>query len=143
MSDELKPMLNTPAENGITAGEEFEKNVLGRMERAHEAFVDVNRTLAEPPERARERVEQFKWKVIARVSELTGLSFNADGKCTNPEKFRMDDEFKAHWKQVCEEFGTVRDPQKGQTVLREAGRLLRGETGTPFGEKSPSSAIWT
>jgi hypothetical protein len=124
-------MLNQPIETGITAGEEFAQNVLGRMNRAHEAFVDKSHTLAEPPEQARERIEKFRRDVIARISELAGLSFDENGRCTNPEKFRMNAEFKEKWAQVCREFGTEKNAQRGEQLLKEAGTLLRGAVETP------------
>jgi hypothetical protein len=71
-----KPMLNAPIETGMTAGEEFEKNVLGRMNRAHEAFVDVNRTLDEPPEQVQERAERFREEAIAHIEAMTGKKFD-------------------------------------------------------------------
>ena len=129
--DNPKPMMSTPIETGMTAGEEFAQDVLGWMNRAHEAFVDKSHTMAEPPEQARERVEKLRRDIIARVSELTGLSFNADGRCTNPEKFKMNAEFKEEWAQVCREFGTEKNAQRGEQLLHEAGTLLRGVAETP------------
>lgn len=41
-------MLNQPIETGMTAGEEFAQNVLGRMNRTHEQFVELNQTLGAP-----------------------------------------------------------------------------------------------
>jgi hypothetical protein len=47
-------MLNSPIETGIDAGKEFEKNEIGRMDRAHEAHAEFNRALAELPEQEKE-----------------------------------------------------------------------------------------
>ena len=52
MPEELKPMLNTPAETDSAAAEEFKKSLIARMDRAHEAHLELNRTLTEPPEPA-------------------------------------------------------------------------------------------
>jgi hypothetical protein len=65
------------------------------------------------------------------------LSFDQDGRCTNPEKFKMDAAFKEKWAQVCQEFGTVEDPQKGQQLLQEAGRMLRGAAETHEAKPTP------
>lgn len=73
MSNELKPMLNTPVETESDAGEEFAQTVIARMDGAHDAHTEVNRMLAEPPEQELERIEKFKKDAISRCSELTGL----------------------------------------------------------------------
>jgi hypothetical protein len=76
--------LNTPAETDSVAAEEFKKNVIGRMDRAHEANAELNRTLAEPPEQTLERVQKFKQEVIARFSEMTAydaVKGRAKGNC--------------------------------------------------------------
>jgi len=65
--DDIKPMLNAPIETGITAGEEFEASVLGRMNRAHDAFIDLDRTLAESPEAQQERIAKFKEQAFAAL----------------------------------------------------------------------------
>jgi hypothetical protein len=123
-----KPMLNSPIETGVGAGEDFEKDKIGRLDRLR-AEMNI-KGMAEPPEVELERIEQFKRGVIGRISEITGLSFDVDGRCTNPEKFRMNADFKEKWAQVCQEFGTE-DPQKGEQLLRQAGSLLRGAAGAP------------
>jgi hypothetical protein len=131
MSDDSVPMLNKPIESPSETVEQFAKNVLGRMDRAHASFVDKSHTLAEPPEQARERVERFKQEVIARVSELTGLEFDADGKCITPGKVRMEGDFKEKWAQMVNEFAAQTDPQRAEQLFGEAGRLLRGAVETP------------
>jgi hypothetical protein len=131
-----KPMLNSPIETGVDAGEEFTQSKIGRLDRLR-AEMNV-KGMAALPEAELERIEQFKRGVIGRISELTGLTFDADGRCTNPEKFRMDAEFKEKWAQVCQEFGTE-DPQKGEQLLRQAGSLLRGAAGTP--EVKPTDKV--
>jgi hypothetical protein len=126
MPEEQKPMLNTPAETDSAAAEEFKKNLIARMDRAHEAHAQLNRTLAESPEHAQERVQKFKQEFIAHFSEMTGLSFDTDGRCTTPVEVRMDDHFKERWAQLCQEFSGNQDPQQAGGLLQEAGRLLRG-----------------
>jgi hypothetical protein len=74
--DDIKPMLNSPIETGMTAGEEFAKNVLGRMARAHEAFIDVNHTLVEPTKADQERIEKFTEEAIALIEAMTGKTFD-------------------------------------------------------------------
>jgi hypothetical protein len=73
MDDQPKPMLNTPIENGVSAGEEFAENVLGRMERAHGAFAHLNDTVGEPPEEARKRLEKFREGAFARIENWLDL----------------------------------------------------------------------
>lgn len=117
------PMLNTPAETGMTAGEEFEKNKIRRLDRLR---ADMHNTPAGPPEQEMERIEKFKKDAIARFSELTGLSFDADGRCTTPGKIRMEGEFKERWKQLCAELAAQNDPQRAEQLFGEAGKMLRG-----------------
>jgi hypothetical protein len=135
------PMLNSPIETGVSAGEVFAQTVLGRMDRAHALFIDKSHTLAEPPEQARERVERFKQEVIARVSELTGLEFDSDGKCITPGQVRMEGAFKEEWAQVCQEFAAQKDPQRAEQLFGEAGRLLRGAVETPEVKPTPADRI--
>jgi hypothetical protein len=90
MPEELRPMLNTPAETESASAEEFKQNLIGQMDRAHEAHVQLKRTLTESPEHAQERVEKFKQEFIARFSQMTGLSFDADGQCTTPGEVTTD-----------------------------------------------------
>lgn len=131
MPEEVRPMLNTSAETDSVAAEEFKKNVIARMDRAHAAHAELSRTLAEPSEQALERVQKFKQEAIARFSELTGLSFDADGRCTTPGAVKMEGEFKDRWTKLCGQLGAETDPNKIQQLWLEVGRLLRGETGTP------------
>jgi len=126
MDDQPKPMLNAPVETGIAAGEEFEKNVIGRLDGAHDAHTEVNRMFAELPEQERERIERFREKSLAHFEELTGLSFDRNtGKCVTPGKVKMEGEFKEKWTAVCEQLGAEKDPQKGERLWREAGKVLR------------------
>ena len=91
----------------------------------------MNRTLAESPEQAEERVQKLKQEFIARLSETAGLSFDANGRCTTPGEVRMDDQLKERWAELCKEFGANQDPQQARKLLQEAGRLLRGAIVTP------------
>jgi hypothetical protein len=135
-----KPMLNSPVEDQSVAGEEFAKTVIGRMDGSHDARAEFNRALAELPEQERERIEKFKQQTFAHFEELTGLTFDRDtGKCTTPGKVRMEGEFKERWTAVCEQMSAEQDPQKGERLWREAGRVLReavqpDETSTIDGE---------
>jgi hypothetical protein len=134
MSDEPVPMLNKPKEGKSERAEQFAENVLGRLDRAHEAFTHMNDTLAEPPEQARERFEKFKEESFARIEGITGLTFDREtGQCTTPIDARGDSrQARARWKRVCDELGKPYDGQKGEELLKEAGRIVRGEeTGTP------------
>jgi hypothetical protein len=126
MPEELRPMLNTPAETNSASAEDFGKNAIARMERSQEARVELKRALAEPPEEALERVQKFKQDVIARFSEMTGLVFDADGRCISPGKIRMDEQIKERWAELCQEFRGSQDPQQAEKLLREAGRIFRG-----------------
>jgi tRNA A37 N6-isopentenylltransferase MiaA len=138
MPEEQKPMLNTPAETDSAAAEEFKKNLIARMDRAHEAHAQLNRTLAESPEHAEERVQKFKQEFIAHFSEMTGLSFSADGRCTTPGEVKMEGEVKERWTELCKQLGENQDPQKSRQLWQEAGKLLREATQTP--EVKPTSA---
>jgi hypothetical protein len=132
MDDQPKPMLNTPIETGMTAGEEFAQNILGRMNRAHASFVDKSHTLAEPPEQERERIEKFKQESFAHFEQLTGLTFDREtGKCTTPGSVKMEGELRGRWAQMCTRLREERDPQKAEQLMKEAGALLRGEIEKP------------
>jgi hypothetical protein len=99
-------MLNSPTEG--TAGEEFAENVLGRMNRG----AGLNQELFGPREMTqaqREQAEARKQRFIARFSELTGLRFDATGKCLNPSG-RMEG-YREQLAQVCEEFRAQGDRQ--------------------------------
>jgi hypothetical protein len=123
MPDEPVPMLNQPKESTCEAAEKFAENVLGRMSRTHESFTHLNDTLAEPPEEARKRLEKFREEAFARIEGITGLTFDREtGQCTTPMEERGDArQARTRWKRVCE----------SQDLLREAGRIVRGETDTP------------
>jgi hypothetical protein len=136
MTEELRPMLNTSAETESSTAEEFKNNLIGRMDRAHEAHAQLNRALAESPEHAEQRVQKFKQEFIAHVTEMTGLSFDADGRCTTPEEVKMDGEIKECWAHLCQEFSGNQDPQQAEKLLREAGRILRGAAGVRQEEAS-------
>jgi hypothetical protein len=56
--------------------EQFAENVLGRMNRAHEAFVDKSHTLAEPTKADQERVAKFKEEAISLIEFMTGKTFD-------------------------------------------------------------------
>jgi hypothetical protein len=129
MSDEPVPMLNRPKESTCETAEQFKKNVLGRMERAHEAFTHLNDTLAEPPEEAQARLEKFREQSFARIEQITGLTFDRQtGQCTTPMEARGDSrQFRERWRRVCEELGAKPDTDKAQQLLKEAGRIVRGE----------------
>jgi hypothetical protein len=126
MDDQPKPMLNTPIETGMTAGEEFAQNILGRMNRAHASFVDKSHTLEEPPEQERERVEKWRHEIIQRFSEFSGLEFDPDGRCATPGA-RMDARFNRVWAELCGQLTAEQDPQKKEQLWRQAGAILRGE----------------
>ena len=98
MSDD-KPMLNSPIETGITAGEEFEQNKIGRLDRLR---AEMNITQSEPPEESRERLEKFREESFARIEQLTGLTFDREtGKCTTPVEARGDSrQFRERWRRV-------------------------------------------
>lgn len=109
--------------------EEFKKNLIDRMDRAHEAHIQLNRTLAESPEHAEERFEKFRQEFHERLSEMTGLSFDANGQCTTPGEVKMEGEVKERWAELCGQIGTNQDPQKSRQLLQDAGKLLREATG--------------
>jgi hypothetical protein len=123
MSDDLRPMLNTPAETDSGAAEEFKATLISRMDRKHETRAELKRALAESPEHPQERVEKFRQKFHARLSELTGLSFDANGQCTTPGAVRMEGEVKERWAELCKQIGENQDPQKSRQLWQEAGRL--------------------
>lgn len=132
MDDQPKPMpiLNQPIEPGVTAGEEFAENVLGRLKGAHDAHTEVNRMLAELPEQERERLAKFKEQSFARFEELTGLSFDRNtGKCTTDGNICMEGEVKEGWAQLCQQLGTEKDPKQVEQLWREAGAFLRRAAG--------------
>jgi hypothetical protein len=133
MDDKPAPMLNSPIETEVTPGEEFAENVLGRMTRAHESFTHLNDTVGEPPEEARKRLEKFREESFARIEGITGLTFDRQtGQCTTPMEEPGDSrQFRARWKRVCEELGAKRGTEKSQELLKEAGRLVRGEAEAP------------
>jgi hypothetical protein len=134
-----KPMLNTPIETGTTAGEEFEQNKIGRLDRAHDARTEVNRMFAELPAAEQKRLEKFKQETFAHFEEITGLTFDRDtGKCTTSGTVRMEGELKEQWAALCEQMGAEKDPQKGEQLLREAGRILREAAGTPEVKPAPA-----
>jgi hypothetical protein len=90
-----KPMLNTPAETGVAAGEAFEQSKMARLDRLR---AEMNITSLALPEAEKARLEQFKQETFARFEEITGLTFDRDtGKCTTPGKVRMEGEFKERW----------------------------------------------
>lgn len=76
MDDQPKPMLNTPIENGVSAGEEFAQNVLGRMNRAHEQFAELNQTVYAPTKADHERLEKFREDAIQLIEAMTGKKFD-------------------------------------------------------------------
>jgi hypothetical protein len=131
MTDELRPMLNSPVESPSVAAEDLVKQVVARLDNVHEAHVKAQAMMAEPPEREAERLAKWKQGVMARFSELTGLEFNQDGKCITPGKVRMEGAFKARWKQMVEEFAAQKDPQKAEQLFGEAGKMLRRAIETP------------
>src|ERR1700719_1278331 len=101
--DELpKPMLNQPIETGMTAGEEFEQNVLGRLEGARDARVKLQDMTAEDPKAQMERIAKFKEESFARIEKASGLTFDREtGRCTTPTQERGDSrQFRARWKRV-------------------------------------------
>jgi hypothetical protein len=76
MSDELRPMLNAPAETGIAAGEEFEKDKIGRLDgarAARESFKEelIGATKADP-----ESIERFEQEAFAAIESMTGKLFD-------------------------------------------------------------------
>ena len=127
MNDDIpKPIVNQPIETGMAAGEEFEKNAIGRMDGAHDAKVELQGMIAEDPKTQMERIERFKEKLFAHFEELTGLAFDREtGKCVTPGKVKMEGEFKEKWTAVCEQLGGQHDPQKTEQLWREAGKVLR------------------
>lgn len=141
MPDEPVPMLNKPKERTCETAEQFAENVLGRMSRAHGSFVDLGRTLAEPPEKARARFEKVREQAFAHFEKLTGLSFDREtGKCTTPGTVKMEGELRRQWAALCTQMREVPDAQKGEELLREVGKVLReavqqGATGTIDGEE--------
>jgi hypothetical protein len=132
MSDEPVPMLNRPKESTCETAEQFAQNVLGRMDRAHGSFIATTRIAAEPPEEARARMEKFREEVFRRYEALTGLTFDREtGQCTTQTTVEMEGPVKARWGRLCQQMGTEKDPQKGEELLRELGRIVRGEAETP------------
>jgi len=131
MTEEPTPVLNSPAETDGVAAEEFKKNLIGRMDRSHEAHTQLNRAVVESREHAQERFEKFKQEFIARFSEMTGLSFDANGRCTTPGKVKMEGEVKERWLELCTELGASQNPDETLQLWQEAGRLLLGATATP------------
>jgi hypothetical protein len=126
MDDGDKPMLNSPIETGTVAGEEFEKNLIARMEGARDARVELQGMAAESPEAQQERLEKFREESFARIEELTGLTFDREtGKCTTQGTVKMEGELREKWAALSEQLGAPHDAQKGEEILRESGRLLR------------------
>jgi hypothetical protein len=143
MNDDIpKPKLNQPVETGITAGEEFAQNVLGRMSRAHEQFVDLNNTVYAPTKADQERLEKFREESFAHIEQVTGLTFDRQtGKCTTEGSVKMEGELRGRWAQMCTRLREERDPQKAEELVKQAAALLRGaiepdETGAIDGEKT-------
>jgi hypothetical protein len=131
MNDDIpKPMLNSGVE-AESVGEDFEKNVIGRLDGAHDARAEFNRALAELSEQERERLERFKEQSFARFEELTGLTFDRNtGRCTTEGSICMEGQVKERWEEICTKLGAEKDPQKGEQLWREAGKVLR-EAATP------------
>ena len=42
----------------------------------HEAFIDLGRTLDEPPEKVKERAERFREEAFQRIEAMTGKKFD-------------------------------------------------------------------
>jgi hypothetical protein len=138
MDDQPKPMLNMPIETGMTAGEEFANNVLGRLNRTHEQFANMNNTVYAPTRVDQERLEKFREESFAHIEQVTGLTFDREtGKCTTPGKIRMEGELRGRWAQMCTRLREERDPQKAEQLFGEAARLLR-EAAEPIVEPKES-----
>jgi hypothetical protein len=131
-----KPMLNTPAETGVAAGEAFEQSKMARLDRLR---AEMNITSLALPEAEKARLEQFKQETFARFEEITGLTFDRDtGKCTTPGKVRMEGEFKERWTALCDQLSAEKDPDKTPQLFQEAGRLLREAAGTSEVKPTPA-----
>jgi hypothetical protein len=129
MDDQPRPMMNTPIETGITAGEDFEKDKLGRLDRLR---AEMNITQTALPEEEWERLEKFKQESFAHFEQLTGLTFDRDtGKCTTEGTVRMEGELRGRWAQMCTRLREERDPQKAEQLMKKAGVLLRGAIEKP------------
>ena len=116
----------------LAAGEEFEKNVIGRMDGTHAARAEFNRALAELPAAEQEHLEKFKQESFARFEEITGLTFDRNtGRCTTEGSICMEGQVKERWEEICTKLGAEKDPQKGEQLWREAGKVLREAAGTP------------
>jgi hypothetical protein len=139
-----KPMLNSPIESPSDSAEELQKNVIARMDGAHDAQTEVNRMFAELPAAEQERLEKFKQETFAHFEEITGLTFDREtGKCTTPGKVKFEGAFKEKWTALGEQFIGQHDHQQGEQLMREAGRLLReaaqqNEAGTIDGDDRKS-----
>jgi hypothetical protein len=131
MDDQPVPMLNSPKESTCETAEQFEKNVLGRMERAHRSFIETTGIGAEPPEQARERLEKRKHEFTQRFSEFSGLEFDQDGRCTTQVTSEAWHHIQKHWVELCGQLNAETDPQKKEQLWRQAGAILRGEAETP------------
>jgi hypothetical protein len=132
MSDEPVPMLNKPKESTCETAEQFANNVLGRLNRAHEQFANMNNTVYAPTKADQERLEKFREESFAHIEQITGLTFDREtGKCTTPGQIRMEGELRGRWAQMCTRLREERDPQKAEQLFGEAGRLLRGAIEKP------------
>jgi hypothetical protein len=129
MSDEPVPMLNKPKESTCEAAEQFAENVLGRMNRTHEQFAELNQTLGAPTAADHERLDRFKEEAFSRIEKASGLTFDREtGRCTTPTEERGDArQLRERWRRVCEELGAKPGAEKSQDLLKEAGRIIRGE----------------
>jgi hypothetical protein len=74
--DEPVPMLNKPKERTCETAEKFAENVLGRMNRTHEQFAELNQKLYEPTKAEKERIEKFTEEAIALIEAMTGKTFD-------------------------------------------------------------------
>jgi hypothetical protein len=112
VDDQTRPMLNARIKTGRAAGEEFAAGAIARMNRGAEQLTGLNQELFGPRELTqaqRDQVEKWKQGIVARFSELTGLQFDANGKCTTPGG-RMES-YGDEWAQVCREVTAKNDSQ--------------------------------
>jgi hypothetical protein len=136
MDGQPKPMMNTPIETGITAGEEFEQSKMARLDRLR---AEMNITSLALPDEERERLEKFKQESFAHFEQLTGLTFDREtGRCTTAGQIRMEGELKGRWTALCDQLSAEKDPDKTPQLFQEAGRLLREAAGTSEVKPTPA-----